>query len=394
MPLLNKTPIQTIWAERGDSIAPSTLKVARGWIVEIPPHQQMNWWMKRTDEFLAHVNQRGIPAWDNTTQYYANLSYVTGTTNGLLYRATQDSLGRNPESTTGFWEVAYMRRADAYTKTEIDNFRAADKQYADQTFLAKSQNLADVPNKAQARQNLGITSDTENNGKFLKVLENLADLANKATARTNLDVHSKAEADAKFVAISKNLSDLPNKAAARGNLGLGNSAIANIGSGPGTVAAGDDPRIVNAVQNTRRINAGVGLAGGGDFWGDRTIALGVPSTISLYTGNNVYGETHTHALSIDWNLVFPSGWRNMTGQRVNGGTYSNTSGKFMMVAVTSNSNDYQNDIKFTVNGELIYQDGADHSGQWGHTGGIVYVPPGASYSVWCSMGVNRWMETY
>jgi len=140
--------------------------------------------------------------------------------------------------------------------------------------------------------------------------------------------------------------------------------------------------------------AGAGLAGGGDLWADRTLSVGVPSTVSLTTGNNVYGETHTHAMSIDWNLVFPAGWTNVTGVRVNGGTYTNTSGKFMMVAVTSNANDYQNDIKFTVNGEFIYQDGADHSGQWGHTGGMIYVPPGATYSVWCSMGVNRWMETY
>lgn len=45
-----------------------------------------------------------------------------------------------------------------------------------------------------------------------------------------------------------NLSGLADKPTARANLDLGNSATLNVGTSAGTVAAGDDSRIVNAIQ--------------------------------------------------------------------------------------------------------------------------------------------------
>lgn len=45
---------------------------------------------------------------------------------------------------------------------------------------------------------------------------------------------------------SANLADLADPAQARGHLGLGTAAVADIGSTPGTVAAGDDPRFSSA----------------------------------------------------------------------------------------------------------------------------------------------------
>lgn len=45
-----------------------------------------------------------------------------------------------------------------------------------------------------------------------------------------------------------NLAGLGDTAVARANLGLGEAAILNVGTTAGTVAAGDDSRIVNAVQ--------------------------------------------------------------------------------------------------------------------------------------------------
>ncbi|MFF9238387.1 hypothetical protein ACF1AY_15840 [Streptomyces sp. NPDC014776] len=51
---------------------------------------------------------------------------------------------------------------------------------------------------------------------------------------------------AAFLAKAQNLADLPDKPAARTNLGLGAAATRNVGTGSGTVAAGDDPRFSNA----------------------------------------------------------------------------------------------------------------------------------------------------
>jgi hypothetical protein len=49
-----------------------------------------------------------------------------------------------------------------------------------------------------------------------------------------------------LLAQSANLSDLQSASAARGYLGLGNSAVLNVGTVTGTVAAGDDPRFTAA----------------------------------------------------------------------------------------------------------------------------------------------------
>jgi hypothetical protein len=72
----------------------------------------------------------------------------------------------------------------------------------------------------------------------------------------------------------------------------------------GRVTAGSNPTtlsgfgITDAVKNNRAVTAGNGLTGGGDLTNDRTISLGIPSTLSGNTTNSTTGVTHTHALSI------------------------------------------------------------------------------------------------
>ncbi len=249
MTLYIKPAFNSVWAETGNKLVPTSAKIRQGWVVEIPPYEQMNWIQNRQDQMLAHVNQRGVASWDSTTEYIANVSYVTGPTNGLVYRAVQSSTGVNPETANSAWTLA---------------FQAAD------VVLLKNQNLADVPDKAAARTNLGIATT--------------------------------ADYDNRYLIKNNNFADVPNKASARGNLGLGNSAVLNVGTVGNTVAAGDDSRIVNATPNGRGVYAGGGLTGGGNFQADRAISLGTPSTVTAFSGNSVSGSTHTHA--IDFGSAF------------------------------------------------------------------------------------------
>ncbi|EPA2995502.1 hypothetical protein ACQ3BK_004267 [Salmonella enterica] len=81
-----------------------------------------------------------------------------------------------------------------------------------------------------------------------------AGVAAQAAARGHLGLgklatkDSLGPADVNALAKDQNLNDVPDKAKARTALQLGNSATRNVGTTPGTVAAGDDSRITGAMQ--------------------------------------------------------------------------------------------------------------------------------------------------
>jgi len=84
---------------------------------------------------------------------------------------------------------------------------------------------------------------------------------------------------------SNNLSDLASLTTARSNLGLGTAAIANIGTTAGTVAAGDDARLLSALTNTSALDTNKVL--------NRTLASWVGDTINArFKGAICDGSSH------------------------------------------------------------------------------------------------------
>lgn len=112
-------------------------------------------------------------------------------------------------------------------------------------FLRADLNLADVPDKAEARANLGIIDaptggggDVDISGLLTKVA-NLSDVPDKAAARQNLGITDIiAQLMQNVLLKANNLSDVPDKAAARANLG-----ITNVGGGGVTTSFPSNPSI-------------------------------------------------------------------------------------------------------------------------------------------------------
>lgn len=172
MPLINKPAFNTVWAATGTKSEPIPAKISQGWVVEIPPFEYQNWAMNRQDQMLAHINQLGIVVWDITVEYQAGKSYVQGS-DGVVYRCTRTNTGVNPATDLqGIWVVAFETAGSA---------------------LLRAENLADIPDKALARANLGITTTNEYDTRYLAKAQNLADVPNKPSARANLDIYSKQE---------------------------------------------------------------------------------------------------------------------------------------------------------------------------------------------------------
>src|SRR5690606_29330981 len=142
--------LNNVWASGGDRIYPGDTKYATGWQVEIPPRQYFNEIDYKQDQMLAHLNQHGIPVWDNETEYQANRSYVQGST-GTVYRCVLTHTNQNPDLDVSntYWTVAFSSAGDFYTAIE------SDARYAQ-----LSNNGSDY-NQASFRNNISVYSKSE-----------------------------------------------------------------------------------------------------------------------------------------------------------------------------------------------------------------------------------------
>jgi predicted cupin superfamily sugar epimerase len=305
-----------------------------------------------------------------------------GQLNSLLQQATTTIVG-----------TARIATATEVEQGTLDNVIVVPTT-ANSVFLKKSQNLADVPNKAAARTNLGLTEvATTSLNDFLLKSGNLAGLTNVVTARTNLGLGTLAVENAiDWLPKSGNLSGLTNVATARNNLGLGNSATRDVGTSAGSVAAGDDTRIVNAVQNTRNLTAGNGLTGGGSFAADRTISLGTPGTISASSGNAATSTSHTHAFDItsffservleeEGMYTFPGGFMIQWGRTPLGGSSAHS------VIFTTPFKSACFGIQVTQVGTTTAQDAHERVINFSNTGATIAKSTTNSYLLWVAYGV-------
>lgn len=148
----------------------------------------------------------------------------------------------------------------------------------------------DIPTASEGEIRTGVES-----GKAItpdKLFPVLAEKANKATTLAGYDITDAAtkqqgqKADTAVqptqvsaVGFSGRYADLLNKP------NLGDASTMNVGTTVGTVAAGDDARIVGAVQKVTTVTAGAGLAGGGALATNIALALSSTSLASLALAN-------------------------------------------------------------------------------------------------------------
>lgn len=100
-----KQDMTNIWAVAGDVVAPDTAKIRGGWGVEAIPRQWWNWFENRQDTNIAYMLQKGIPEWDQFTEYLTNKSYVQR--NNVVYKCILTGINKDPATQTDNWVKAF-----------------------------------------------------------------------------------------------------------------------------------------------------------------------------------------------------------------------------------------------------------------------------------------------
>ena len=405
-----KPDLSQQWASDGDKIAPSGAKIQAGWGPEIPPYQWENFIQNRQDEMLAYLNERGIPEWDNRTNYVGGgKSYVQGS-DGKVYKSVAASgpasVVSNPTTdvTDTYWTVAFAEVGAFLTQA------AGDTRYTQ-----RSNNLSDLSNPTVARSNLGLgtaatanltTSNTDGTvGRVLKVGDggwmgqggqlltayayptSITDVTNQTQVIRSqaLDNGIAAYSSGIHFAASDTWGRLRVRYGSPGawvqggltttgagwtsQVVLSDNLLQTTGSStyfPMSQAAVTDQLATRAGTSTRVI-AGTGLTGGGDLTAD--------CTLSVAASHTPIGVGQT--------------WQNVTASRSINTTYTNTTGRPIMVSVRSSVDDGYSQL--TVGGVVLAISGSTvGTGDNRHTVCAI-VPNGASYS-YSGSAIALWAE--
>ena len=161
--IVNKPDINYgIWASNGDVAVPSSEKVEIGHIVEKPKKEIVNWIENRQDQFMAYINQVGIPEWDSKTTYKANISFVNRS--GTVYRAKSQNRDKDPTLNQDIWEISWATYSDFYNlSNKVENIETVD-EYLD-FYVSKANPEFTVETKGVGYGNADLTSSFNfNNG--------------------------------------------------------------------------------------------------------------------------------------------------------------------------------------------------------------------------------------
>lgn len=161
--IVNKPDINYgIWASNGDVAVPSSEKVEIGHIVEKPKKEIVNWIENRQDQFMAYLNQVGIPEWDSKTTYKANISFVNRS--GTVYKAKSQNIDKDPTLNQDIWDISWATYSDFYAlSTDVNNIKTVD-EYLD-FYVSKANPVFTVETKGVGYGNADLTSSFNfNNG--------------------------------------------------------------------------------------------------------------------------------------------------------------------------------------------------------------------------------------
>ncbi|MCT4716762.1 hypothetical protein MUA01_17540 [Enterobacteriaceae bacterium H18W14] len=134
--------------------------------------------------------------------------------------------------------------ANVLSQPEYEALEAKDTGF--QAGIARSEELNKVWRQASTIASVVASFMANKSGNDVLDNGNLDTL--QATLLKALLNNSTSQLDSRYLKAASNLSELTNASTARTNLGLKGAAVLDVGTAAGTVAAGNDSRIVNALQ--------------------------------------------------------------------------------------------------------------------------------------------------
>ena len=117
---IQKPDMSKQWAASGNKTPPSDSLINTGWSSgDIPTNADFNYIDARQDQGIAYILQKGIPEWDNSTEYQAGKGWVQYS--GKLYKATTTSVNKQPSTQPLFWQPVDVQFFQTLTVAGFDS---------------------------------------------------------------------------------------------------------------------------------------------------------------------------------------------------------------------------------------------------------------------------------